>query len=1455
MIDQLIAYCVRNKIIVFAGVLALVAWGVISITKLPIDAVPDITDNQVQVITTSQSLAAQEIEQFITYPLEIALSTVPDVEEVRSISRFGLSVITVVFKEEVDILEARQLVSERLVVAKENIPKDVGTPELGPISTGLGEIYQYIIKPDSGYEDQYTPMELRTIQDWIIKRQLLGTPGVAEVSSFGGFMKEYEVAINPRKLRNFNLTIPDIFLALESNNENTGSAYIDKGTDAFFIRGIGLVKTLKDIEKIRIKTFEGVPIYIRDVAKVQYGSAVRYGAMTDSYKGEAVGGIVLMLKGANSHEVINNVKERMESIKQALPKGLNIDVFLDRSDLIDRAIKTVSKNLIEGGIIVVFVLVLLLGNLRAGLVVASVIPLSLLFAIAMMRVFGISGNLMSLGAIDFGLIVDGAVIIVEAIVHRISKTPSDKLKTRHDFNEEVIAASARIRKSAAFGELIIMIVYIPILSLSGVEGKMFKPMAMTVSFAILGALILSMTYVPAMSSLILKRKENKLNISDKIMSAIGKWYHKAIRKVLNHKKLVSFSALGLFLVSAFVFTRLGGEFIPTLEEGDFAIEVRLMPGSSLHQTIETNMKASEILEKNFPEVKRTIGKIGTAEIPTDPMPIEACDLMAILKPKDEWTSADTKDELVEKMSEKLEVIPGVEFGFMQPIQMRFNELMTGAKQDIVIKIFGEDLDILATKAQKTGELIQNVEGVGDIYVEQTQGLPQIMVEYRREKLAQYGVDVSTVNMVLKSAVAGQKAGLVYEDQKRFDLTIRLQEEFRENIDDLRSLYVPLEGGAQIPLSELAIVTFQEGPAQISREKAQRKVIIGLNVRNRDIKSVVDEVSEILKAELNLPSGYFIEYGGQFENLEKGQKRLIMVVPVALLFIAILLYLTFGSLKQTLLIFTAIPFAAVGGIFSLLFRGMPFSISAGVGFIALSGVAVLNGIVLISMFNHLKDEGMKDLKERVLEGTKERLRPVLMTAMVASLGFFPMALSTSAGAEVQKPLATVVIGGLITSTILTLFVLPVLYIYTEKIKFSLSGKTAVLLLLCLALPAIPKAQDTTSQVMVSPEQAISIALENNPIVKESELNYQRLKALEKTSINLPETNLSFSYGRFNSFEYDNSFSVSQEFASPMLYSARKNLLEAYTEKGNIGKEISTLDLRMLVHQSYFQALVAGEKVKILTDLDSLYEYFDVASALKYEVGETNYLEAVQAKTKKYEIQNLLFQAKADYDISINKLKILMKYEEDITLKSDSLIFIVPILDTSKYINQPILKIADQEIKVAEAHKSVSGKSLLPKITVGFNSQTLKGYYETNGPGSAERYVGGDTRFNYISAGVAFPLWFKDKLAKIEAAKIEINQAESHREKVLLQLREQLVSTYNNYLKYKNTYLFYLENALPQAYLLSDLGIKSYKEGESGYLELIETLRESGNIKLRYIDIIEKLNYYSIHMDYLLGGNIK
>jgi cobalt-zinc-cadmium resistance protein CzcA len=1034
MLDKIIRYSIKNKLVIGLCTLALMAWGGYSLTQLPIDAVPDITNNQVQIITAAPSQSALDIERLVTFPIEQTMATIPDTEEIRSFSRFGLSVVTIVFQDNVDVYWARQQVNERLTVAANQIPPGVGTPEMAPVTTGLGEIYQYIIRPEKGYEAKFDAMELRSIQDWIVRRQLLGTKGVADVASFGGFLKQYEIALDPDKLRSYNIGIADVFKALEKNNQNTGGAYIDKKPNAWFIRSEGLINSIEDIGKIVIyNTDAGIPILIRNVADVRLGHANRYGAMTYNDEGEVVGAITLMLKGENSSAVVNRVKEKMEQIKKTLPEGVTIEAFLDRSALVERAVGTVEKNLIEGALIVIFILVLFLGNFRAGFLVASVIPLSMLFAVSLMRVFGVSGNLMSLGAIDFGLIIDGAVIIVEATMHYLAASKGTQLN-QQQMDEKVQHSASRMMNSAAFGQIIILIVYLPILALVGIEGKMFKPMAQTVSFAILGAFLLSLTYVPMMSALFLsKNTEHKRNFSDKMMDFFHRIYEPVINGALKHKFIVVASSAVLFVISLVFFLRMGGEFLPTLEEGDFAVETRVLTGSSLSYTIEASTKASEILLREFPdEVKEVVGKIGSSEIPTDPMPIEACDLMVILKDKDDWKKANSREELAEKMGEALEAIPGVTFGFQQPIQMRFNELMTGVRQDVAVKIFGEDLTVLTDLSQQVGKIVGTVDGARDLYVEEVTGLPQIVININRDEVAKYGLNIEDINQAINTAFAGQSAGLVFEGERRYDLAVRFSSQSRQNIEDVRNLFVSSPKGEQIPLNQLADVEFKIGPNQIQREDAKRRIIVGFNVRGRDVASIVKELQGKIEKQIDFPPGYYPTYGGQFENLKEAQARLSIAVPVALLLILMLLFFTFGSIKQTILIFMAIPMASIGGVFALLLRGMPFSISAGVGFIALFGVAVLNGIVLVAEFNRLKKDGLTDLFQIVLTGTRERLRPVLMTAAVASLGFLPMALATSAGAEVQKPLATVVIGGLISSTLLTLFVLPCLYIYFEKI---------------------------------------------------------------------------------------------------------------------------------------------------------------------------------------------------------------------------------------------------------------------------------------------------------------------------------------------------------------------------------------------------------------------------------------
>lgn len=1033
MINQLIGFSVRNKLLVGLATLALVGGGLWSMTKIPLDAVPDITNNQVQVITQAPSLGTEDIERLITYPIELAMANLPDVVEIRSVSRFGLSLVTVVFDDDVGTYLPRQLVAERLVAAKEDIPEGVGIPEIGPISTGLGEIYQYTLEVAPAYEGEYSSVDLRTIQDWIIRRQMAMVPGVVEVNAFGGDIKQYEIAIVPDRLRAAGISILDVFDAVKRNNENTGGAYIEKDHQANYIRGEGLIQSLADIESVVIKNSGGIPLTIGDVAEVKYGSAIKYGALTKDGKGEAVGGMILMLKGANSNDVVQAVKERMASIQKSLPKGISIEAFLDRSQLIKKTTKTVSTNLAEGALIVIFILVLLLGHWRAGLIVASTIPLSLLFAFILMHAFGVWANLMSLGAIDFGIIVDGAVIIVESTVFLFQKNiVGTKGLTQKERDDKVVSASRKMMNAAFFGQLIILIVFIPLLTLEGIEGKMFKPMAYTFMFAMIGVMILCLTYVPMMSAWLIRPKQTeKRSWGDRLVARIEAAYEGLLNWCLQKSKVVIAIAALLFASALYLFSNMGGEFMPELDEGDVAFHSILKPGSSLSETIETTTRIEQIIIEQFPEVKHVISRIGVADVPTDPMPMDIADCFIIWKPKDEWPAPRSKALLVEDVKKAVSVVPGINFEFTQPIEMRFNELITGVREDVAVKLFGEDLDVLATKAEEMGRIIASVEGVADMKVEATTGLPQITMQYDRMKLAQYGLNIQTINQVVETAFAGAKAGEVFEGEKRFDLVVRLDSAERTGIDNLKSLYINLENGAQIPLREVAHIAYSPGPMQVSRENTQRRTYVGVNVRGRDVASVVNEIREKLDAELQLPPGYYIRYGGAFENLTRATKRLQIVVPVALALIFLLIFIALKSFKQTAMIYLAIPMAAIGGVYALWLRDMPFSLSAGVGFIVLFGVAVLNGLVLISGWNELKLAGNTRLKERISSGAKRRIRPILLTALTDVLGFLPMAVSSSAGAEVQRPLATVVIGGMITATLLTLVILPILYQWIEK----------------------------------------------------------------------------------------------------------------------------------------------------------------------------------------------------------------------------------------------------------------------------------------------------------------------------------------------------------------------------------------------------------------------------------------
>ncbi|CAM3995430.1 MULTISPECIES: CusA/CzcA family heavy metal efflux RND transporter [Flavobacterium] len=1444
MLDKIIHFSINNKFIVglFTFILAIV--GMYSAYNLPIDALPDITNNQVQIITTSPTLATQEVEQFITYPIEQAVKPIPNVIELRSISRFGLSVITVVFEESVDIYWARAQISERLKEAEKIIPTTLGTPEMAPVSTGLGEIYQYVVYAKKGYEEKYDATELRTIQDWIIKPQLTGTKGVAEVNTLGGFLKQYEIAVQPNKLKNMNTTITEIFDALEQNNENTGGAYIDKKPYAYFIRGIGMVTSIEDIEKIVVKNQNGVPVLIRDVAKVQIGSAIRYGAVTKDGKGEDVSGMVMMLKGENSGEVVNLVKEKMEQIKKSLPEGVMVAPFLDRSVLVNNAIGTVEKNLIEGALIVVFILVLLLGNWRAGLVVASVIPLALLFAISMMKLFGISGNLMSLGAIDFGLIVDGAVIIVEAIVHRLQVSKKRKLTTA-EMNEEVYTASSKIRSSAAFGEIIILIVYLPILALVGIEGKMFGPMAQTVSFAILGAFLLSLTYVPMMSALVLKKQTgHKRNISDRIIEKLHAIYEPILEKALRVKEAILIIAVALFAVSLFVFNSLGGEFIPTLDEGDIATHVIIASGSSLSQEVEATTKAEQILKAKFPEIKMIVSKIGSADIPTDPMPMEAADVMIILKDKSEWTSADSKEELMEKMEEALEDIPGVFTEFSQPIQMRFNELMTGVRSDVAIKIFGEDINMLVSKGEEVVQMINNIEGVTDAKAERVAGLPQITIRYNKDKMAAYGLKVSDLNRVIRMGFAGETAGTVYEGEKRFDMVVRLESNSRNDISNLKSLFVTLASGSQIPLEQVADVNYEDGPMQISREEGKRRIVVGFNVRGTDVKSVVEKIQTKLDANLKLPDGYYTTYGGQFQNLIEASNRLMIAVPVALGLIFILLFFTFKSTKQSLLIFTAIPFSAIGGVFALWLRDMPFSISAGVGFIALFGVAVLNGIVLIGYFNQLKEEGMDNVYDRIKEGTKVRLRPVIMTAAVASLGFLPMAISSSAGAEVQKPLATVVIGGLLSATLLTLIVLPILYFYLEKgIHKPKNSIPKTIALITVSLFTLTTNGQEVQKLDLN--QAIALGVKNNKGIQASVLEAKMNKQLTKSAFELPKTEFVGTFGQINTYSNDKNFSINQSF-NPFQISAKKKLLNETNNESETKVGISKQETTYAIRQSWNAMLFYSNQNRLLTEQNSVMQKFVKAANLRYTTGETNALEKNVAIAKQQELEQEIKQNDTRILIEKAKLKTLLNLESDFEVSETTFSPIITTVDSTQIKQNTSVQLANNQIKIAEANHKLEKSSFYPEFSAGYFMQSMQGNHEVNG-----QMVTYDSslRFTGFSVGVSLPIFMGSTIAKSKAAQTRIEAEKQHLSYLEEQVQSQFLQQKEQLKTYKSLVDYYTEIAVPNANEIIKNASKGYLNGAISYYEYVNSLETALKIQMNYGEAILNYNQTIINLQYL------
>ena len=1435
--------------------IALIVGGLWSASQVPLDAVPDITNNQVQVITQAPNLGTEDIEQFVTYPVEVAMANLPGVTEIRSVSRFGLSVVTIVFEDDMGTYLPRQLVAEKLTEVKEEIPKGFGEPSMGPISTGLGEIYQYTLEVDSAYTNQYSSSDLRTMQDWIVRRQMAMVPGVVEVNAFGGDVKQYEVAVSPDELKAIGLTITDIFIALEKNNQNTGGAYIEKDHYANFIRGEGLARSIQDIENIVVTNIDGLPITIKDVAKVQFGKAVKYGAFTKDGKGEAVGGMILMLKGANSNNVIAAVKERIVDIQKSLPEGVSIEPFLDRSALIAKTTGTVSENLMVGALIVIFVLVFLLGNWRGGLIVASTIPLSLLFAFILMNVFGVWANLMSLGAIDFGIIIDGAVIIVESTVFLLHDKVLKKQNITSKVRDDVAyGSSSKMMNSAFFGQLIILIVFIPILALEGVEGKMFKPMALTFMFAMIGVMILCLTYVPMMSAWFMRMgKKNKTSWGDRFVIWLENLYEPLLGKALKRAKWILGSAIVLLGLAVFTFSRMGGEFVPQLDEGDLAFHAILKPGSSLTETIETTTKIEQIVKSNFPEVIHILSRIGVADVPTDPMPMDIADVFVILKPQDEWVSADSKEELIDKMKEAVEKVPGINYEFTQPIEMRFNELITGVREDIAVKLFGEDLNILAVKAEEMGKIISTVKGVADMKVEATSGLPQMTVQYNRHKLAQYGLHVEDLNTIVQSAFAGGKAGVIFEGEKRFDLVVRLNEQHRKSIDDLKNLYVNLASGVQIPLKEVADISYQPGPMQISRDNTNRRTYVGINVRGRDIKSLVEEIQQKLDAQLELPPGYYIRYGGAFENLERASKRLQIVVPIALGLIFLLIFFALKSFKQSMMIYMAIPLAAIGGIFSLWLRDMPFSISAGVGFIVLFGVAVLNGLVLISGWNELKEEGMTDLNERIRQGAKRRIRPILLTALTDVLGFLPMAISTSAGAEVQQPLATVVIGGMITATLLTLFVLPILYRWVENRSAKVvSIKTPAIIVLIGGLALFSsgelKAQDVNGKTITTLDEAVKIGLSNNGNVQVAKTNIELQQQGKKAAFNPGKTSVSFQYGQYNSFENDFAFDLNQSIEFPTVYTSQRKLAKEKTEGSQMQLAVTENGLKRDIRQTWYQLVYLLEKEKLLLYQDTIYARFLHAATIRYETEATSYLEKATAETRVMEIQNGLKMIASDISIQEKQLRILLNDTIGLSFVPAPLDerVLANLQDSTQLSSNPMLAYAKQRINIANAEKSVQSAKMLPDLSVGYFNLSQIGSPTENGS-----IAGASNRFTGIQAGISIPLFYGSYKASIKSAKLKEHMAQTNADYYQTVLQGQYEQQLQEVIKYKGSLSYYNDKAVPQANLIIGNAQKSFENGAIGYVEYFQNLNQGLELKFNYLNTLNGYNQAIINLEYLIG----
>ena len=1440
MLSKIIQFSIKNKLVVLLGLFALVLGGIYSISKLPIDAVPDITNNQVLIITSVPSAGAPDVERLITVPIEQATRNVPGIIEQRSFSRFGLSLVTLVFNDDIDIYWARQQVSERLITVKSQMPDGMGIPELGPLTTGLGEVYQYVVRPKKGYEGKYSLTELRTMQDWIVRKQLLGTPGVADVSSFGGAVKQFEVSVNPELLKQYDLSVNDIYTALNDNNQNAGGAYIEHGPGVLFIRTEGMVDSMGQIAAIPVKTLaNGMPLLIRDVAEVKLGEATKFGATAYNADGEVAGAVVMMLKGENSKQVIADIKTKIATIQESMPEGVVIEPFLDRTKMVDNAIGTVSKNLLEGALIVIFVLILFLGNLRAGLVVASVIPLAMLFAFILMHLFGVSGNLMSLGALDFGLLVDGAVIIVEAVLHQLyhsSKKGQHNQLDKTEMNAIVGQVSNKMMGAAAFGQIIILIVYLPILSLTGIEGKMFKPMAQTVSFALIGAFILSITYVPMMSAWVLNRNRvQKETLTDKYMQKLEDFYEPLLAKALKMPKQIVGLTIAVFIGALVLLTTLGGEFIPKLEEGDFAVDTRLLSGSSLNTTLDATQKASKLLLDRFPEIEKIVTKIGAGEIPTDPMSMEASDLMIILKDKKDWVSAKTFDQLADTMGKVMSQVPGISSGFQYPVQMRFNELMTGSRQDVSCKIFGENLDSLAKYAALMGNLISEVEGAKDLYTETVTGISQVVVHFNRAAIARYGANIKEVNQVIQSAYAGGVAGKVFEGDRRFDLVVRLNAVQKKDWQQIKNLMVSVGNGKQVPLYELAEVKMEEGPYQIQREDAARRIVVGFNVRGKDVKTVVTEVQNKVKKSIQFPPGYYVVYGGQFENLEHAVSRLQIAVPVALLLILVMLFFAFNNIKHCLLIFSAIPFSAIGGVFALWLRGMPFSISAGVGFIALFGVAVLNGIVLLTEMNKLAMEPHRSILDIIVTATKTRLRPILITASVASLGFIPMAISSGAGAEVQKPLATVVIGGLLSATLLTLFVLPIFYQLFEKKRIGQATITIVLLLIGMNATGL-QAQNRPVKKPLS--QVIEQAILVSPTLKTSEAQMAYYNTLTKSSFSPANLTLRGELGQVNSSFKDSKYSAEQVLDLPQVYQAQKKWYQSISQTYGYQAVLDQNFIKHGVEQLYVQLQFQLAKQDLYNRLDSMYAKQLAAVEARFKAGQDNGLEQMNMQNWVSLHQQQMIKNHNDLMGIQNQFSILLQ-EPNSILPADGLRFEPKLLDTTILTNHPLSLFWQQKLKTALDETAIAKSKILPQVAMGYTNQSFR------------MNPSDQARFNSVTVGFNIPVFRSGVKQKVKASQANETIVALEKEKSLFDLKLQIQKAWSNYQQSIALYQHIQKVLLPNATKMANMANLSFKEGQINYIEWSNAMSQVQQIELQALESLELFNLNQSTIYYLLS----